>query len=95
MHLNIRSLANKMTEVKHLVHHHKPHLFGISECELKKSQKYFQESKLKNPGYDLLFPKSWSEQGFARVIMYVKSTYKQVHDLEDSSVQSVWVKGGF
>ena len=97
IHLNVRSLGNKMSEIKNMVNQYKPHIFGISECELKWDLNLFQESKLKIPGYDLLFPKSWEVFNYARVVMYVKSTlhYKQVHELEDEMVQSVWIKGGF
>ena len=97
MHLNIRSLGNKIIEVKHLIKSHNPHIFGISECELKKVQDKYDEKKLQVPGYDLLFPKSWSKHGRARVVVYVKKTleYQQVHDLEDETVQSIWIKGGF
>ena len=96
-HLNIRSLRNKMTDIKAIVKEKKPHVFGISECELRKVQNQFDESVLKIPGYDLLFPKSWNLHGFARVVMFVKSSlqYVQVHELEDSLVQSIWIEGGF
>ena len=33
IHLNIRSLKNKVTEVKKLVKEHSPNIFGLSECE--------------------------------------------------------------
>ena len=57
----------------------------------------FDENKLKVPGYDTLFPKSWDVHGFARVIVYVKKNfqYQQVQVLEDDLVQSIWIKGGF
>jgi hypothetical protein len=97
IHLNIRSLSNKVTEVKNIIREHKPHILGLSECELKKLNGIFDEGKLKVPGYDLLFPKSWSQLGFARVVIYVKKTlqYQQVHELEDDLVQTVWLRGGF
>ena len=31
LHLNIRSLKNKIAEIKHLVKEHTPHVFGLSE----------------------------------------------------------------
>ena len=37
MHLNIRSLKNKVYEVKHLVKQHNPHILGLSECELNRN----------------------------------------------------------
>ena len=97
MHLNIRSLGSKVIEVKNIIWEQKPHILGLSECELKKVNGNYDVDKLKIPGYDLLFPKSWTEAGFARVVIYVKKTlhYQQVHDLEDSLVQTVWLKGGF
>ena len=97
MHLNIRSLRNKVPEIKNIVKEHSPHIFGISECELKKVQNEYDETKLKIPGYDILFPKSWSLHGYARVVLYVKSTlqYEQIQELEDDVVQSIWIKGFF
>ena len=96
-HLNIRSLQNKVSEVKCIIKNHNPHIIGLSECEIRKSQNSFDEAKLKIPGYNILFPKSWSVYGFARIIVYVKSSlnYEQVDDLEDEVVQSVWLKAGF
>ena len=83
MHLNIRSLGNKVFEVKNIVKEHSPHILGLSECELKKVGGQYDESILKVPGYNLLFPKSWSSHGFARVVVYVKKTleFEQVSDL--------------
>ena len=37
MHVNIRSLYNKMNEVKNFIQNEKPHILGISETELKRS----------------------------------------------------------
>ena len=79
-----------MIDVKYLVHREKPHVIGFSECEVRKNQ-------LKIPGYDLLFPASWSSQSHARVLMYVKSTleYERLEHIEHDSVQSIWIRGGF
>ena len=62
-----------------------------------KNQRMFSENQLKIPGYDLLFPASWSSQGHARVLMYFKSTleYERLEDIEHDSVQSIWIRGGF
>ena len=97
LHLNIRSVKNKVLEVKNIVKSHNPHLLGLSECELKKKNNRFDENLLKIPGYVTLFPKSWSTKGHARTLVYVKKTleFEQVHDLEQEEVQSIWVKGGF
>ena len=96
-HLNIRSLANKVFEVKNIVKQTNPHILGLSECELRKTRDQFDETKLKVPGYRVLFPKSWSVHGFARVIVYVKTTleFEQISELEDDMVQSIWIKAGF
>ena len=90
-------MGQKVFEVKNIIKEKSPHIFGLSECELRKVNNVYDEEKLKIPGYDLLFPKSWTEHGFARVIVYVKKTlkYEQVYDIEDDLVQSVWLKGGF
>ena len=97
MHLNIRSLKNKVTEVKNLIKQHNPHIFGLSECELKKVNQKFDETILKVPGYQTIFPKSWASLGQARVIMYVKKTleFEHVVELENEEVQSIWIKAGF
>ena len=94
MHLNIRSLHHKVHEVKQVIKQNNPHIMGISEAELYKDK--VDESCLKIPGYDILFPKSWEHHGFARVVVYVKKTFKyqQISDLEDDLVQSVWIRGG-
>ena len=95
MHLNIRSLRYKVSEIKNLIYNERPTILGLSECELKKET--LNPRSLKVPGYELLFPKSWELHGFARVAVYVKKTfsYTQVHDLEDSLVQSIWLKGSY
>ena len=96
MHLNIRSLSNKVFEVKRIVDLHKPHILGISECELRKKNNFYDEAKLKVPGYNILFPKSWNIHGFARVIIYVKKSleYEQLNCIEDDLFQSIWLRGG-
>ena len=95
LHLNIRSLSNKVIEIKKIVAEQNPHILGLSECEMRKINGQFDEKKLKVPGYNLLFPKSWNSHGFARVLVYIKKTlqYQQVTDLEDELTQSIWVKG--
>ena len=70
MHLNIRSLKNKVNEVKSLIKQHNPHVFGISECELRKVNNCFDEKSINIPGYQILYPKSWNKSDFARVIVY-------------------------
>ena len=74
IHLNIRSLGKKIFEIRNIVNQHSSHILGLSECEIKKVWGKYDESKLKVPGYNILFPKSWTSHGFARVIVYVKKT---------------------
>ena len=95
IHINIRSLFNKMGDIKAIVKKENPHIIGISEAELVKDRHNL--SSLKIPGYIYLLPKSWETVGKARVIVYVKKTlqYIQVSDLEDAKVQSIWLKAGF
>ena len=90
MHLNIRSVKNKMTEVKNIIQQQNPHILGLSECEIKKKSSKFD-------GYKLLFPKSWASLGQARTLVYVKKTleFEQVFGLEQEEVQSIWIRGGF
>ena len=47
MHVNIRSIYNKMSEVKNLLKKENPHILGISEAELKKNHDI---NTLKVPG---------------------------------------------
>ena len=95
MHFNIRSLRFKVNEVKNIVNTEKPTILGLSECEIKKET--VDPKMLKIPGYEILYPKSWDLHGFARILVYVKKTfqYRQVHELEDNLVQSIWLKGSF
>ena len=50
LHVNIRSLRNKISEVKNIIKQHSPHILGISEAELRKVGNVFDEKKLKIPG---------------------------------------------
>ena len=95
VHVNIRSLKYKVQEVKKIILDKSPHIFGLSETELTKSGT--DVNQLKVPGYDLLFPKSWESEGKARVIVYVKKTFKyeQISDLENEYIQSIWIRGSF
>ena len=91
MHLNIRSLKNKLHEVKNLIKEHGPQILGLSECELLRAN--FDEHYLKIPGYDVLFPSSWWSSGRARVLVYVKKSlkYRQITELQDDEIQSIWI----
>ena len=63
MHINIRSLYNKITEVKNLVKKENPHILGISESELRKG--CHDLNSLSIPSYDLILPSSWDiEESF-------------------------------
>ena len=96
-HLNIRSLQNKGREVKKIVKELKPHLLGLSECELKKTSPTLNIEKLKVPGYNLHMPKSWEAHGYARVVLYSKKSFDcpRIPELEDDHLQTIWVKFGF
>ena len=95
IHINVRSLYNKVSEVKNFILREKPHIIGISEAELVKS--YHSVEALKIPGYDLIMPKSWTEYDRARIVVYVKKglIYQQISDLECKDVQSIWIRAGF
>ena len=86
MHVNVRSLYNKMSEVKNFIQNEKPHILGISEAELKCS--HHGKNSLKVPGYDIIFPKSWDTYGKARVVVYIKKSlsYEHLPELEHSDV---------
>ena len=57
-HINIRSLQNKVCELKKIISEKKPHVLGCSECELRNSFQDSQLANLKIPGYTLLLPKA-------------------------------------
>ena len=96
-HLNIRKLQNKVSEIKNVMKELSPHMFSVSECEIRKNSPNFSLEKLKVPGYNIHFPKSWDLHGYARVILYYKKTFNcpRVPELEDEHLQSIWVKFGF
>ena len=95
MHVNIRSLYNKMGEVKNMIQKEKPHILGISEAELRKN--HHSEKSLKVPGYELILPKSWEIYGKARVVLYIKKSlaYDHLPFLEHPDIQSIWIRAGF
>ena len=95
-HLNIRSLRYKVVEIKKIIKEQNLQIIGLSECEIKKGPN-FDLKELKIPGYNLLLPKSLDSAEFARVAVYVKKTfmYRQVFELQDDMVQTIWLKGGF
>ena len=95
MHLNIRSLKYKIHEIKNIVKEYGPHILGLSECELLKVN--IDEKSLKIPGYDVLYPSSWSVDGFARILVFVKKgfKYKQIKEIQNNQVQSIWIQGGY
>ena len=95
LHINIRSLYNKIGEIKRLINQEKPHLIGISECEL--SRKVHDLNTLKIQGYHLLLPKSWEVYDKARVVVYVKKSleFEHLEDLEDKDLQTIWIKASF
>ena len=96
-HLNIRKLQNKASEIKNVIKELNPHLFSVSECELRKNSPSFNMEKLKVPGYNIHFPKSWDAHGYARVVLYYKKTFDcpRIPELEDDHLQTIWVKFGF
>ena len=95
IHLNIRSLKNKVNEVKNIILQHNPLILGLSEVELKQSTMRISDFKI--PGYDILLPKSWAFEGSARVLVYVKKSFQYEHliDLEDNQIQSIWLRGSY
>ena len=95
-HLNVRKLQNKVAEIKNVVKDLNPHMFSVSECELKNSTN-FDIGKLKVPGYNIHFPKSWNIHGYARILLYYKKSFDcpRIHELEDDNLQTIWVKFGF
>ena len=97
LHLNVRSLQNKVVDIKKIVQDESPHIFGCSECELINIYNENQLKVLKIPGYELLMPKSWEAHGYARVVVYVKKSLKfqRMDILEDDHFQSIWIKCGF
>ena len=95
VHINVRSLYNKINEVKTFIKDEKPHILGVSEAELLES--HHSLDSLKVPGYQLLLPKSWESQGKARLVVFIKKClqYEQVDNLENCDVQSIWVRANF
>ena len=95
MHINIRSIRNKMQEIKYIVQSHSPHILGVSETEIENNN--FDVDKLKVPGYDLILPKSWNNGDKTRVVVYVKKSFQYEHldMLESNSIQSIWIRGHF
>ena len=74
----------KLSEVKHFIATHKPHVMGIFESDIHSSKSRVQRNdhfntyevltKLKIEGYHLELPDSWETFGQARVIAYVQDS---------------------
>ena len=96
-HVNIRSLKNKVNEVKNIIETVNPHIMGCSECELTNEYDSKQLASLKIPGYQIILPKSWELHGYARVVVYIKKSlkYERIDTLEDEHLQTIWLKCGF
>ena len=96
-HINIRSIKNKMSEVKKIIAENKPHILGCSETEMKNTFQPNQLSDFKVPGYELLLPRSWELHAYARIVVYVKKSlsFTRLNELEDDNLQTVWIKCGF
>ena len=96
-HINVRSLKNKVNEIKDVMESVSPHILGCSECELKNEYDAKQLKSLKIPGYQLILPKSWELHGYARVVVYIKKSlkYDRIDTLEDDHLQTIWLKCGF
>ena len=93
MHINIRSIRNKMQEIKYIVQSHSPHVLGVSETEIHNNQ--IDVEQLKVPDSDKVLPKSWNNVNKARVVVYVKKSFQYEHldVLESNSIQSIWIRG--
>ena len=77
MHINIRSIRNKMQEIKYIVQSHSPHMLGVFKTEIENNN--FDVDNLKVPGYDLILPKSWNNGDKTRVVVYVKKSFQYEH----------------
>ena len=76
LHVNIRSLQNKVQDIKKIIQHESPHILGCSECEIKNTFQMDQLKSFKVPGYQLILPKSSKSHGYARVAVYIKKIYQ-------------------
>ena len=55
MHFNIRKIKYKVSEIKNIIKHENPDIFGLSECDLKREG--FDTNNLKIPGYEVFISK--------------------------------------
>ena len=93
-HFNIRSLNNKIGEVKNLVKQHSPNILGLSECELRKVNNFYDEDKLKIPGYKVLFPKTWTwTSTFAMATGNIQAVLETLSVLRDQTLNSSSLSG--
>ena len=93
-HFNIGSLNNKIGEVKNLVKQHSPNILGLSECELRKVNNFYDEDKLKIPGYKVLFPKTWTwTSTFAMATGNIQAVLETLSVLRDQTLNSSSLSG--
>lgn len=92
LHLNIRSIRHKSTEVESIIFKHSPHFFGLSEVNLNSSRDNLDDYKIEN--YETICPLSWHSRGIARALVYIKSNirHKVRYDLSNDYLQSIWIE---
>ena len=89
-HLNVRSILNKMDDVRSLIHNKRFDIFTFSETSLNPSIK---ESELNIPGYTLVRHDRTGKRGGSTGI-YVRNNipYKHRQDLSAENIESSWIK---
>ena len=89
-------MYQNMTDITMLVAEHKPHIFGITEADIKSNH---DQADLIIPGYSLHLPSSLNNPSLgniARVAVYVHKTItvKRRLDLEDEGLQMICLEAG-
>ena len=100
---------NKLDDVKVAAGRLKPHIIGISEVNLKRSEveidnptTQFSTEQVHKvlfiPDYKIILPDSWTEHGVARIIVYVKDDLKVkvIHGSdEEKQLQEILIEIGY
>ena len=89
-HLNVRSILNKMDDVRSLIHNKRFDIFAFSETWLNPSIK---DSELNIPGYTLIRHDRTGKRGGGTAI-YVRNNipYKHRQDLSVENIESSWIE---
>ena len=88
-HLNIRSIVNKMDELRMFCENHAPHVISINETWLDHT---ISDGEVHIEGYSLLRRDKVRNKGGVLVYIDKSVEFVEMKELQDGDIESLWVK---